>query len=791
MSDPGATREPAPGFRLANRYTLKRRLGSARHTATWLADDRTTAMVVALKIAVDPAFAPLLRREWQTAIRLMHAHIVRTFEFHEDDEWAFYSLQFIDGPDLNVLSGKPLAHVLPPIALLADALRYAHGKGVVHRDVKASNVLLDHNGAPYLIDFGVAAVDGADVGGGSPIAASPQSLDGEPPEPADDVFALGGLIFELVSGRSPYAAATLSEDIRNKVPAPLEAASGEAVPDSISGLVAAMLAKDPTLRPDAETVASALAAAGFAGAPAPRSYIESVPADDAVDAVIAPTARRRVMGTAAASAEAGQRRFATGVRPRTLGVAFAVLVALLLGVVFLLPKTVTVDAPAPVAETTEGETATPTPAKRRSAVEFSENIDDLRGRDERVRARAATEKVLGELLSKMDTLERWAVQRWAGLRFKQAQAVYAEGDEAYLARDYDTATAKYRETIALVEPLLDEVETVFAVTLEEAAAALEAGDTIEALRLYELAVSISPGHAGAQAGFARAKNLDTVLSLTDQGLTQEQDLELDLALESFERAVEIDPAWAPAQAGLERVRETIRQMEFDQRMTEGLTALAERDFVAARAAFRMAREIKPESPEPADGLLQVDQGIRLARIESLEREATAEEAAERWTAARETYEEILELDANLAFAQQGLVRTRKMEALHAELDGYIADPDSLSAPSKMRKATQLVVDITRMPDIGPRLADQRDELSRLLKRAATPLKVKIVSDNVTNVSIYKVGKLGSFATQEVSLRPGTYVAVGSRPGYRDVRLEFRVAPEIEIEPVVVRCEEPI
>ncbi len=103
----------------------------------------------------------------------------------------------------------------------------------------------------------------------------------------------------------------------------------------------------------------------------------------------------------------------------------------------------------------------------------------------------------------------------------------------------------------------------------------------------------------------------------------------------------------------------------------------------------------------------------------------------------------------------------------------------------------MVVNITRMSEIGPRLGGKRDELARLLKRAATPLTVQLISDNVTSVSIYKVGKLGSFATHELSLRPGTYVAVGSRPGYRDVRLEFLVGPELEPKPVIIRCEEPI
>ena len=102
-----------------------------------------------------------------------------------------------------------------------------------------------------------------------------------------------------------------------------------------------------------------------------------------------------------------------------------------------------------------------------------------------------------------------------------------------------------------------------------------------------------------------------------------------------------------------------------------------------------------------------------------------------------------------------------------------------------------MVDNTRMPEIGPRLAQQRDELSRLLKRAVTPVQVALVSDNLTTVSVYRVGNLGNFTSKQLSLRPGTYVAVGIRPGFRDVRREFRVAPELEMSPIEVRCEEQI
>jgi tetratricopeptide (TPR) repeat protein len=781
------------GIEIGKRYTLVKKLGAGGAAQIWLATDRLTRASVAVKILLSEQVpAAEFHKEWQTSIRLMHPHIVRVFEYNDGSEMPFYSLQYIDGPDISALSAAPVAHILGPIGLIADALRYAHAKGVVHRDIKAANVLLDRNGAPYLIDFGAAAAAGADASGGSLIAASPQTLAGAAPLPSDDIFALGGLIYELVSGHSPYSSAATARDIAEASPPPLRAADGSLLPAAVTELVASMLDKDGASRPDAATVATTLAASGYPPAPAPKEYLASDKIR--VDEVITVSDNVRPKSRHAVAA-AGADKPGVGITPKMLGIGLAVLLAILVAVIFVLPEAVKPEKPAAVAESPADGAAVPEKNESRNdarrGVDFTENIEDLSGRDSRVQARSDTEDVLGELLAKMDTLEKRAVQRWGGLRFTQAQAVYAEGDEAYLARNYDIAAEKYAEAIAIVDPLLDEVDQVFEKTYTDARAALDDADASEAIRLFELAVAISPGHAAAQAGYARAKNLETVMSLTDQGFEFESDLELDAARQSFAKAVEIDPQWEPAQQGLVRVSATIRQMEFDQRMTEGLTALAEGDYPGARAAFRMAEQIMPESREPADGMMQVDQGIRLDRIASLERQAQKEENSEAWETAVDTYRSILEIDANLLFAQEGLARAQQMSALHAELDKYIAEPDKLSAPSTMSKATGLVVDVTRMPEIGPRLSGQRDELSRLLKRAATPLTVNLVSDNMTDVSIYKVGKLGSFETRQLDLRPGLYVAVGSRPGFRDVRLEFRVAPEIELQPVVVRCEEAI
>ena len=804
------------GTLLADRYTLDRHLGGGGEAETWLAKDRLTSAAVALKIAGEqPGAADRLREEWQTNIRLMHAHIVRVFEFHGDADRAFYSQQYIDGPDLSELAGKPVPQILAPIGLIADALRYAHGKGVVHRDIKSSNILLDRNGAPYLSDFGVASKVGAHQDGGSLIARSPQSLAGEAAQPSDDIFALGGLIYELVSGRSPYSSSQTASDIMSHTPQPLQAADGSDIPPALQQLVASMLDKDAAKRPDAERVLAELRAAGFSPGPA-RIRVAARPsvADERVQTVesVHP----------AASPEPGTPRpelastSQPGISAKTLGIALGVSLLLLLGVIFLLPKTVSTD-PAPAAARQAGPEGTTAgavdvdeqgdalPGQSRAGrdyqpesrgiggeqILFNENEADYSGLDEAGRARFNAEMILGELLSNFETLERRSVQRWAGVPFQRAQELYAAGDKAYLEKDYVAAATHYLDAISVVEPLFDRIEPEFQKALTAAQAAFDAGDRPEALRLYELAVAITPNSPVARAGYERTRNLQSVMRLVEQGLAYEKDIELEAAEASFQQAVSLDPLWEPAVEGLTRVQTTRVKMEFDQRMSEGLNALSAGDYLAARAAFRMAERLVPGSPEPADGLLQVDQGLRLENIRVLEQEAQSLEQDEHWEAVATTYEEILKIDSSLSFAIDGLAHAREMSALHAKLDEYLGNPDKLSSPSVMQKATLLVVDVTRMQEIGPRLAAQRDELSRLLKRAVTPVQVALVSDNLTSVSVYKVGNLGNFTSRELALRPGTYVAVGVRPGFRDVRLEFRVAPEIEMQPVVVRCEERI
>ncbi len=788
------------GTLLAGRYVLVRRIGVGGMGEIWLAEDRRSDSRVALKFASDPANASTveaLQREWRIGSRLMHANIIRVFEFHDDPDGAFYAMQFIGGPDISVLTGISVNEILRPVGLIADALRYAHAKNLIHRDIKASNLLLDTRGIPYLVDFGVSAVVGQpQAGGGSEVNASPQQRANEPPAASDDIYALGILMVELITGRPP-------EDVCDSSLQVLVDHSDAPLPGALIALLGDMLSDDAASRPAAEAVKERLTEAGFAPGVAPARLLGSAVNDPATVSVesIRPLERNGHTVPASVSNQSSER----GVSSKLLFGGLAVTLAVFLGVIFLLPPSVDDSPQRPETETTEagdsqseqGEISTPSSRdvatkdeSSGSGESFSENIENV-GTDSAALTKAATDNVLGDLLSRLERLRYRAIDRWGGQPYLDMLDVYAKGDAAYVARNYALAGQHYRKAIELVDPFFDQVDMEFDKAFKAAGEAFDNGDHVNAVRSYDLAVAITPGHAAATAGLARALNLKSVLELTDQALQFENDLELDAARIAFEQVLDLDAAWEPAISGLARIRATIKQFSFDQRMTEGFDALFAGDFATARAAFNAAKVLDRGSRQPADGLMQVDQEVRLASIARLEHQAKTLEQNEEWETASGVYLEVLEIDGDLQFAQEGLTRTRQRENLHNKLNDYINDPDALSAPGTMQSATRLLLDLTRISPMGPRLEDQKNTLTRLLKRAATPLGVHLISDSQTEVAIFKVARLGAFQSRELSLRPGVYVAVGSRPGYRDVRIEFRVAPEIEMKPIVVQCEEQI
>jgi tetratricopeptide (TPR) repeat protein len=226
-------------------------------------------------------------------------------------------------------------------------------------------------------------------------------------------------------------------------------------------------------------------------------------------------------------------------------------------------------------------------------------------------------------------------------------------------------------------------------------------------------------------------------------------------------------------------------------MSEALAALASQHFDAAGAALDRAAAIDPQ----AAALVDTRERLRLARqqaaVDSLRRDAAARVQAEDWQGAIERYRRALQIDATAGFAREGTLRAEQRAKLHRQFDHYLDDPTRLYSAEPLANAEQLLNAAGAAPADEPKLRGKIARLQVLVHQARQPLPVTLHSDGETEVVIYHVRRLGRFQKQQLQLRPGTYTAVGSRSGYRDVRAVFTVKPGTPPQPVQLRCEEPV
>lgn len=267
--------------------------------------------------------------------------------------------------------------------------------------------------------------------------------------------------------------------------------------------------------------------------------------------------------------------------------------------------------------------------------------------------------------------------------------------------------------------------------------------------------------------------------------------ELAAALSEFQEALRLDPQSQPAHAGLDRVKARIRAEEFRRWMAEGFAALNAGDPDQANARFLKAKALRPESPEAAEALAQAEGLRRTARIEALQTQALAADRREEWAAALSAYEEALALEPTLRFAQQGRERAAALLAWERRIAFYTAQPAVLDSDARLGDAVGLLQELQSAAPESARLRTAADQLAALVRTAQTPLRVLIESDQLTEVSVYRVGRLGRFASRQLNLRPGIYTVVGSRDGYRDERLELVVRPGPEPIRVSIHCKAKI
>lgn len=252
-----------------------------------------------------------------------------------------------------------------------------------------------------------------------------------------------------------------------------------------------------------------------------------------------------------------------------------------------------------------------------------------------------------------------------------------------------------------------------------------------------------------------------------------------------------DTIKAPTREAPTRTDRNAADQRFEQLMSRGLAHAERAEWPEAEQAFRAAAQLRPADRAAADGLARAKEGLERSQVAALRSAAQRFESEERWADALAAYRQTLGIDPTLEFAKLGRERSERMARLHAELDAMLADPRRLYSPRVRDVARQALAAADAVPGGGPRLVEARARLAAALHRATTPIAVRFTSDEATDVTVYRVGPLGQFKTRDVELLPGTYAVVGSRAGYKDVRIELTVDPDAPAPKAFVACKEPV
>jgi serine/threonine protein kinase len=323
-----------PGMTLAGRYRLEDRIGVGNFGTVYRATHLELANDVAIKVlgtsvGVDADALARFRREGISACRVRHPNAVAVLDFGVTDEGiAFLVMELLEGHSLDrelaahgVLTPERCAHVLVHVC---GALAAAHAAGIVHRDVKPSNVFLHRarrREVPKVLDFGIARLAGDVALGGSltvdgsllgtPAYMAPERFRRQPYDGKSDIYSLGVTLFQMLAGRLPFVPESkdpmaLVMMQAREAPPPLRALN-PAVTEAMEAVVRSALHKDPALRPDAEDLARALAIAAGMPVRARRSAPRPAP-DSSHPPVTPPTPHSQAASSLPAPPNAGGPR---------------------------------------------------------------------------------------------------------------------------------------------------------------------------------------------------------------------------------------------------------------------------------------------------------------------------------------------------------------------------------------------------------------------------------------------------------------------------------------------------
>jgi len=359
------------------------------------------------------------------------------------------------------------------------------------------------------------------------------------------------------------------------------------------------------------------------------------------------------------------------------------------------------------------------PSKQQPATQLSKTIDTAKLEQEK----KTTDKELAALLKLKNEIDDKDGSIWGGKEYEAMTALGQEGDRLLMDRSFSAAAEKYSQAANKAKELINNTGTVFQKLMEEGQKALEDGDSIISRQKFYMALKIQPFDESARQNLERAKKLDEVNRLIKSGKNHEEHHRFAFAHADFQRALHLDPESGEAQNGLNRMKEKIIGQQFQKLMSDGLTAYHNGRYQLARTTLLKAKSFRPRSPEVNNALLQVDEAIRLDKIEKLRQKAASAEQAENWNQAIEFYLAVLKIDPGIIFAIKGKDRSLEHIRIAKRIGFFLEKPDVMASDRQLENAIRLIEEAEKLEQRGPHFNTRLNELKTLVDLAKTLVKV--------------------------------------------------------------------
>ena len=380
---------------------------------------------------------------------------------------------------------------------------------------------------------------------------------------------------------------------------------------------------------------------------------------------------------------------------------------------------------------------------------------------------------------------------WGGEEYARAIKLSEQALVRFREKNFKDSIRLFQQAASLIDTIEASRHQILEKAMTKGMLALDQGSQKQAEQAFGKALAIDPSNIDAQAGLKRAAVTVQVHSMLEQARKLMEAGEYKKALTVLEKTVELDPACASAGKLLDQAKKQIIQQKFDIAMGRAISALAAGRYVQAEDALKQAGALSPSDPAVSELSRRLREARSASKLHTLLGQAQKAVDREEWDQAIKFYTKALATDPLSVEAKEGLARSEKRLALHKALEKIIASPWNLNEKGTFRDARNTVRMAEAVNNPGPVLKKLTAAAQAVLRQSQQKISVTFVSDNMTDVLIYHLGRLGKFTSRTLRLRPGIYTLKGMREGYRDILMNIRIRPGDTDIKVDVRCREKI